>query len=284
MLHTANDLPIRLIALDMDGTLLNEEGEIPQENIHALFAARDKGIHLAICSGRLPGDAGCFASDAGLDDSFILGLNGSYCLDKPNGSPIFIRYMEDKAVEACLHILEAESVTYSTFGRNHIAISRPFRTGRELENWGSHIERKGLLEYSYGMDGINRQRALGTNKIVYIEREDPERLKHIRQQIMLIPHLEVTSSWDNNIEIMPSDINKGIAVKELAGRLNLSAEQVMTLGDHDNDVTMLAYAGYGVAMGNASPDAMAAAKYVTGDNNACGVAQAVWKYALGERD
>ncbi len=275
-------LPVQLIALDMDGTLLNEDCRMPEENIQAMREAVEAGIRLAIVSGRVPEDISYFMSDAGFTDCYVLGLNGGYCLDRPHGEAIYAQYMADGDVEKCISILEAECVTYSAFGRSHVAISRPFSTGRELDHWGTHLTRKGHLLYTYGMDGIFKQRELGTNKIVYIDREDTSRLARIREQIEKIPGVEVTSSWINNIEIMPRNVHKGMALAMLAGRLNMEQSKVMAIGDNDNDIPMLLWAGYGVAMGNASEGAKAAAGFFTDYNENAGVAKAIRRFALGK--
>ena len=275
-------LPVQLIALDMDGTLLNEDCRMPEENIQAMREAVEAGIRLAIVSGRVPEDISYFMSDAGFTDCYVLGLNGGYCLDRPHGEAIYAQYMADGDVEKCISILEAECVTYSAFGRSHVAISRPFSTGRELDHWGTHLTRKGHLLYTYGMDGIFKQRELGTNKIVYIDREDTSRLARIREQIEKIPGVEVTSSWINNIEIMPRNVHKGTALAMLAGRLNMEQSKVMAIGDNDNDIPMLLWAGYGVVMGNASEGAKAAAEFFTDDNENAGVAKAIRRFALGK--
>jgi Cof subfamily protein (haloacid dehalogenase superfamily) len=171
-------------------------------------------------------------------------------------------------------------VTYSAFGRSHVAISRPFSTGKELDHWGTHLKRKGNLLYTYGMEGILSQRELGTNKIVYIDREDPARLARIREQIMKIPGVEVTSSWNNNIEIMPRDVHKGTALRALSDMLHIEQSRVMAIGDNDNDIPMLKWAGYGISMGNSSDGAKAAAEFETEDNENAGVAKAIRRFAL----
>ncbi len=276
------NLPVRLIAMDMDGTLLNDDCNISEDNVMAMREAVEAGIHLAIVSGRAPEDISYFMSDAGFTDCFVVGLNGGYCLDKPHGEAIFTQYMNDGDVKKCIEILEAEHVTYSAFGRSHIAISRPFLTGEDLDHWGTHLARKGHLLYTYGMDGINMQRALGTNKFVYIDREDQVRLARIRGKIEKMPGVLVTSSWINNIEIMPKGVHKGTALAALASRLHIDNSQVMAIGDNDNDIPMLAWAGIGVAMSNASQGAKEAAEFETDDNENAGVAKAIRRFALGK--
>ena len=79
---------------------------------------------------------------------------------------------------------------------------------------------------------------------------------------------------------MPQGVSKGRAVKELAEKMGIGPDQVMTVGDFDNDLSMIEYAGYGIAMGNATPKVKAAAKYVTLTNDEDGVAAAIRKYVL----
>lgn len=79
--------PIRLIAMDMDGTLLNSRQELSAGNVAALRAAEEKGVKLAICSGRPAGDSGMFAVTHGFDQMAILSLNGGYCLDRLSARP-----------------------------------------------------------------------------------------------------------------------------------------------------------------------------------------------------
>ena len=94
--------PIRLIAMDMDGTLLNSRQELSAGNVAALRAAEEKGVKLAICSGRLPGDIAAFAVESGLTDCALLSLNGAYCLGGP-GKAAFANHVLDRDVLERLH-------------------------------------------------------------------------------------------------------------------------------------------------------------------------------------
>ena len=117
------------------------------------------------------------------------------------------------------------------------------------------------------------------NKLLCMARDEAE-LERVRRELAMLPGLEVTSSWSMNLELMPAGVNKGMAVAALAQRLGIGPEHVMALGDYDNDVSMLAYAGVSVAMANASEQARAAAGYHTLSNDEDGVAHAIRRYAL----
>ena len=93
-------------------------------------------------------------------------------------------------------------------------------------------------------------------------------------------NVEITSSIPNNMEINAPGVTKGSGLKTLADTLDLAMNQVMACGDSGNDLAMIQAAGYGIAMGNATPDVLAAARYVTDDNNHDGVAKAIETYVL----
>ena len=124
-----------------------------------------------------------------------------------------------------------------------------------------------------------RYRNEGICKIVYIDRPAAPRLAQIRAELSCIAGLHVTSSWNDNLELMPQGVGKGAALLELADRLQIAREQTMAIGDFDNDLDMVQAAGVGVAMGNASPAVLRAAAFVTADNDHDGVAQAVLRFA-----
>lgn len=272
-------MPIQLIAMDMDGTLLDSQKRFPAENAQALRAAMDAGIHIALCSGRMSGDLSLFAVEAGLARCHILGLNGGYCTLAPHGKPYAIHYLDAAAVRRAVAVFSGYDVCYGCFHHNTIAVVDDSEASGRKKHWGSHRESTDYQEYLFGMDEAQGQMKKGLNKIVYIDPDTPRR-EEIHARLLQIPGLVVTSSGPDNLELMPPGVNKGTAVAGLCQKLSVPAENVMTIGDYANDVSMIAFAGFGTAMGNATGEVKAAAKYVTDTNDRCGVAKAVWRYAL----
>ena len=273
--------PIRLIAMDMDGTLLGPKPDvIPPENAAALRLAADKGVHLAIASGRLPDDAGFFALDADLPMS-IIALNGSAVMDHPLGSLLESHYIEPETALDILRMLEEQQLTYSLFSDHDVVHCH----GQEDIGLllGTYLTREGsrtriLRAVSDAFARHNR-----VSKFVVTCEENPELLLPLRRRLESgAPLVEVTSSWVNNIEINPAGVNKGSALTALAASLGIPMSQVMAIGDNDNDISMLRAAGYGVAMGNATPSAMEAADWVTLPHQRCGVAAVIHALVLGE--
>ncbi|MEA5016710.1 MAG: Cof-type HAD-IIB family hydrolase [Candidatus Limiplasma sp.] len=274
-----NTKEIKLIAMDMDGTLLNEDKEISGESRAALHEAVDKGISIAICSGRSSGDNSIFASQAGLDKCYILAYNGAYCLESPHGKPYARHIMPKQAALAALAVLKEYDVSYACFLADRIVAVENGLWPKD-KGWVAHAGKPGAPRIQQGLPEVERLQGEGIHKIVYIERHEERRIEEIRQRLLPIQGMDVTSSWANNLELIPSGVNKGTAVRELAQRLGLSPENVMAIGDYDNDIPMLRYAGWGIAMGNASEAVKKAAPYATAANAQEGVAQAIRQYAL----
>lgn len=269
---------VALIGMDMDGTLLDSHQRLTPGNLAALREAQEAGIRLAICSGRLPGDVAMFLDEAGLSDCAILSLNGSYCLERCMEGAFFNRTLDGETLDATVEILCHARFPFGCFAQNRLAIFEgDFPV--EGEFWGTYTRGRFAPQYLYGVSGFHALKAQGVNKLLCMA-QDEAKLERVRRELAMLPGLEVTSSWSMNLELMPAGVNKGLAVAALAQRLGIGPEHVMALGDYDNDVSMLAYAGVSVAMANASEQARAAAGYHTLSNDEDGVAHAIRRYAL----
>lgn len=270
---------IRLIAMDMDGTLLNPKQVISPDNAEALRMASQAGIKLAICSGRAASDIAMFALENGLDDCALLGTNGTYCWLSPNREVVSNHVFSQQALDAMIRILNDEKILTAYFAQNKVLVLND-PTNVSATWWTSHRTGPYALKVLYGMEAVPEVSIGGVNKLVATT-EEPERLARARKQLEKVEGLEITSSWINNLEIMPAGCNKGTAVSELAAQLGLKREHVMTFGDYDNDLPMIEWAGMGVAMGNACEKVKSVAKFVTRTNAEDGVGWAIRKIALG---
>lgn len=275
---------IRLIVMDMDGTLLNSAGQVSPGNREALQSARDAGIHLAIGSGRSPGDIAAFAVENGLNDCALLSLNGGYCQLTPNAPAFANHTFSDETVELLQSLLRPTQTTYGFFAQNAVAV---FENGATVnENlWFSHMEGPYAPVLLRGEDGFQSMRLTchGVNKLMCAA-STQQAMDEVLHRLQPLDDLDLFMSWPLNLEIMPKGIGKGLAVRELAEHLGLSASQVMALGDYDNDLSMMEYAGWSVAMGNACETLRLAARYSTLSNDEDGVAYAIRQYALKNAD
>ncbi|GHV26270.1 hydrolase [Clostridia bacterium] len=265
---------IRLIVTDLDGTLISDEDSVSEANLRALHDAYEVGVQVALCSGRSPKDVSEIALAAGLDDAAIIALNGAVSLDRPLGEILEDHRISSVSARTCLEILLPQSgdlVAYKGEQKSEITLSSRPRGSRFFQK-ASQDETSKQMFYALAVDGLN--------KLFYSEMDHPERLRAVRKKLMLVPGIDITSSWFTNIEIMPTGVNKGNAVRAMANRMGINLDQVIAFGDNDNDASMLSLVGYGVAMGNATDAARSAARYTTDSSVGNGVAKAIERFIL----
>ena len=269
-------LPVRLIATDIDGTLLNREGKVTDRCLSAIRKAVGRGIVFAIASGRFPENVFVKFRGEGLVCP-IIGINGAHIVDEKLRS-LQEHYIQRDASIRVQKLLEDAGADYFMFAPHRICSSNPaIRHHSELSN-GDDVKELGF-SYCRGSDAA-REMAKGSVYKYYVCANVP--LDPLRAALRGIGSVTVTQSAPMNIEVMPQDVDKGRGVSDLARMLGIPLSQVMTLGDEENDIPMLKIAGFGVAMGNASQAAKAAAKYITATNDEDGLAAAIECYALQE--
>ena len=272
--------PVRLIAMDMDGTLLNPRQKISQENLIALQKAESLGVQLAVCSGRIANDVSFFLSDAGLHHCAVLALNGACCLDHPHGKPYALHTITAEASAAVLSALIEEKVTFAAFQAERVLVVQNDPYIPKM-SWGTYVDRDKPNAYAFGENAALGGIREGICKFVAIDRPGSVRLQRIQAQLCQIPGLSVTSSWKDNLEIMPEGVNKGTALSSFAEKLGIPAEQTAAIGDYDNDLDMIRCAGIGIAMGNASEGVLKNADHITETNENHGVAMAIERMLSG---
>ena len=190
---------------------------------------------------------------------------------------------------------ETWSVTYSAPG---VAENKAIFSGHMLvlnagpsvyqppyHAWGTYLlDPRAGYEMCFSSEKFEEAIARGVNKMMVHDpyRTDDRLTRLFKTLPEAVPGPEYTSSWVTNIEINPPTMNKGKSVIRLAEHLGVAMDEVMTLGDNDNDLPMLEVAGYSVAMGNGTPNAIAAAKYITCSNRQAGLAKAIRKLVFHE--
>ena len=268
---------IRLIALDMDGTLLlSDHHTVPARNIEAIRRAASLGIRVAINTGRMLEDASDFIRRLDLP-CLIIAANGARASEGPvpECRMLYRCNIEAQDAQRALDILIPSGMMINGFedGVVHTAGGEP--------GWKYHLVHRGLIEARYGEKTLREAADRGVMKIFAVadgfagEAADP-RVDALRAQLEReLPQLQISSSAPGNIEITSPEAGKGQTLGRVAAHYGLSREQVMAVGDAGNDLDMLRYAPHSVAMGNASEDVKRICRYVTADNDACGVAQII---------
>lgn len=282
---------IKLIVSDMDGTLLNENVDISDANLSAIRRAQEEGIHFAIATGRDFPMADLYLREYDFSCPLILS-NGAQFFDE-KGTNVYNRGLEKKHVRQMLNMingnptLHVELVTtegvYSDSKENRadmlasmLSDLNPDLTFEEAkEKAGDRIDEMEIFFVDRLEDVVDDESSV-ILKLTVHTLEGTDILEPVKEKLYdSIPDLAITSSSVKNLEINHVDAQKGIAVSQLAKELGLDSSQVMTIGDNLNDVSMLEWADYSVAVENAAPEAKAAAKFQTSSNRQNGVAEAI---------
>lgn len=281
---------IKLIATDMDGTLLNAAHEISQENIDAIKYAQSQGITVAIATGRAFYEASTPIAETDLSVPYIC-LNGAEVRDE-SFNIISTSNLNHELVERIKSILNKDDVYFQIYTNRGIYTEDPTK---DLDIYLDIAKQAGQeADVEKIKAGIQKRIDNGTLRVVdsYEDIEDIpgelimkvlafnpdlEKINAIGAELSAIPSLAVSSSSRGNLEITHSDAQKGIALESIADKLKIDLQDVMALGDNMNDVSMLERVGYPVAMDNAMPEVKAVAKYVTDSNENSGVGKAIMK-------
>lgn len=265
---------IRLIALDMDGTLLGADHHtIPRRNVDALRAASALGVKIAIASGRSWSLIREHAQALGCVD-FGVTANGAYVLDTHTGAEMASFPMDSAQCVDIIRVLRRWGLSYEVYiGPENYIDRRQMDDVRQLFDSPDFLAM--FRRNSTAVDDVAEvaaARGPGKFDIFYVP---PQLRSQVRREIAATGPLVFTGATGDNMELNAPGVHKGRALAALAGRLGLTPEQVMAFGDADNDLEMLEYAGWSFAMGNATAEVKAAAKRVTGANYEGGVAMAV---------
>ena len=270
---------IKLICLDMDGTLLaDDHATVPADNIRALAAAAERGAAVCIASGRAWDLLHGVHRQLPFVKYAILS-NGAAVLDVEREEWLFRRCLPDGARTRLIGLLLDWGVPFEVYagGKNYIQADR-----REQVVSSALSPQFGevLRTCSRFPADLNAALPAGEVEKIHVFYVPPERRSELAARAEEWGPLSVTSSFGNNMEFTAPGVNKGAAAEALCARLGWAAEQVMAFGDAGNDVELLSWAGWSFAMANGSPEARAAARYHTVSNTEAGVARGVERYFL----
>lgn len=270
---------IKLIAIDMDGTLLNEKKHIDKAQKEAIHEAVEAGIKIVLCTGRPLYGILPFYEELGLSEldseGYVILNNGCSIhktkdwklIDQVNFTSDDIEYLYKFSESYDINFTLVNDTYYFNIGR------KP--TDELIKDAGfvfSDITDISLEEAKSGKHKIMKIMFLGNPEIMAdFQKENENILKDKYSSVLSQPYV---------YEILPKGNNKGTGLKKLAKKLGIKQEEIMAIGDGNNDIEMFEYANYSVAMENSTELAKKAAKYQTDSNENDGVAKAITKYAL----
>ncbi|MDO5414345.1 MAG: HAD family hydrolase [Bacillota bacterium] len=275
-------MAIKLIALDLDGTTINNDRVISERNRCALQKAADKGVNIVIATGRpycaLPEDV--FEIDA---IRYVLTSNGARITDLKENKAFYENCLSPLATEKAVELLKEHDYIIECFVDGIAYIDGPYfheieKTGMSFRDVEYILNTRKPVEDIYGFMLENK----GHIENINVNFENIDEKPAMKEELLMIPETTITSSFPHNLEIGGATTSKAEALIQMGKLLGVEPEEMMAMGDSPNDMAMLSVCGLPIAVGNALDEVKAIAKYIAPTNHEDGVADAVERFVLHE--
>lgn len=267
----------KFIALDIDGTLANSEKQISDLNKAVLAQATSMGVHIALVSGRPTFGIEPTAKALGMDKTggFILSFNGAKIINYATGQVLYQNVLKKQEVAAICAEAAALGVPAITYSNEALYTTHAASIYVQKE---ATINQMPVVE----VPNLAEATTFDTPKCLLVD--EPQKLVQVEKYMKeKYPALSIYRSEPYFLEIMPQGIDKAFSLGILLQQHGCTAQNLLACGDGFNDLSMIQFAGMGVAMQNAQEEVKQAANYVspyTNDEDA--VAHAVEKFVLGK--
>jgi Cof subfamily protein (haloacid dehalogenase superfamily) len=270
---------IKLVVVDLDGTLLNSKGTMSEGNEAALKKVIEQDVQVVIATGKTRISATPVIERLGLTTPGIY-LQG-LAIYQADGSISFQKTLEPEIARQVITFAEDRGYKLVAYSGNRILVREEHKRGKELaEIYGEPMpEAVGPLQNLLGEMPIH--------KLIAIWDDDPRKVKALRWQLDMQLAGKATlvqAMIPDMVEILPPKTSKGVALQSLLKQLSITASETLAIGDGENDIEMLKFAGVSVAIGNADERLKAIADHVVGTNDEDGVAEALKKFVIVEED
>ncbi len=290
----------KLVAIDLDGTLLNSYSQISTENKNAIKNSIEKGVEIVIASGRPISSAKSFANEIGANNYIICG-NGALLYDIKNEKILYDKFIDKKKILEIIKFCDENSIFYSIYtgdfvianSLNYNVLFYNNENKKVVDSQKTKIKViQNIYNYIEQNENVNVLKMTICDKSSIIFERSIKRLRQIKGiDVLDVEHMArkviTTGTEENTVEyfyteITTTGVNKWSAIQELAKKLNIKEEEIIAIGDNRNDKEMIENAGLGIIMGNSAPYMKQIADEVVESNNNNGVAQALKKYILNE--
>lgn len=269
---------IKMIALDLDNTLLMEDLTIPQETIAVLQEAADHGVHVVISSGRMRAAAKRYADMIGSADAIVC-CNGAE-IYSGSGEMLHDAGIPVETVKELVLLCEEKGIYVQLYWGDEIVIAK----WNEKTDGYPDAHHQKVIEvgsWSDAVDGRLESIVMQSSPKALLIAE-PETVASVIEEISAAmgDKLKLIPSSNSYVEVLAPGVSKGEGLRLLSERLGITSSEVMACGDNMNDLAMVTWAGVGVAVANAVPALKEAADYVANAKRSEGVAEAVRKFVL----
>ncbi|MCD7033547.1 Cof-type HAD-IIB family hydrolase [Metabacillus sp. GX 13764] len=284
---------MKLIAIDLDGTLLSSKIKISEENIAAIRKTQESGHVVMVCSGRAPEDIKKILKDHHLDCP-VAGSNGTVVYIKEK--LLHMVSLAENDAKTVAAILEDDHMPYRVYTSHGIYVPKKWSqyVSEVIQSGRAAIDNLKAKEYTYITEQpkendmikvFDEVSELLDNEVVAIQKFfiltlDMDQKEKLSKVLGNMEGVNVTTSGQLNLEVMEKNGNKAAGLRAVAEHFGIKIEDTVAIGDNFNDLPMLEAAGLSVAMGNGDPEIKKLCDVITLANDENGVAYALDKYVL----
>lgn len=272
-MNKSTALPYSIIALDLDGTLTNSEKIITPRTFDALMKAQREGVRLVLASGRPTFGIAALANQLQLADygGYVLSYNGGRIIDWCEKTVIFSQVVDQKLVPILYDFAEKAQLPIVTYLPEAILASK---------NEGEYLAEEARINGKpvvVAQNFVEEAMQISGGSTKFLIPGEPELLIQLESEMKaaLSEQMEVFRSAPFFLELPPKGIDKAQSLQRLLTHLGLERESLMAFGDGFNDLSMIQFAGQGVAMANAVEEVKSIADFVTTSNEEDGIAHAL---------
>ena len=273
-------MDIKLIAIDMDGTLLYSRNEITPRVREAILAATEKGVKIVISTGRIYSSARQYTRLLGIETP-IISSNGAL-IRKDDENLYKCSIPRDALEEATNLLMDYDDIYYRMYGDEVYYSKKEGRAVKDFMNWNEGQKPEDQIKIKIISNPLEIFREGEDILKMFLVQEDTHQKRYgeLISKLSKIKGVYCVSSMPKSMDVINKNVSKGNALEHLAKRYNITSNNIMAIGDNYNDIEMIQFAGIGVAMGNADDEVKRKADFVTKTNLEDGVAVAIEKFVL----
>lgn len=257
-------LPYRLVALDLDDTLLGPTQRLSERTLRAVRALVTRGAYVVLASGRLHSAIQRFADQLGLE-TLIISYNGAMVRHSRTQEIWLHEQLPADLAEILLDYCAPQRLQLNWYLHDTVLTAA-------YTPWLSLYQRRTLAPVEIRPNFVTEVRGTHPTKLIIVDDPQANDVRRHRFQEQFGTRLYITRTADEYLEFMPPTANKGIALALVASRLGIAPEETIAFGDGSNDLPMIRWAGMGVAVANARAELQAVADRIAPSNEEDGVA------------
>lgn len=286
------NIEYKFFATDMDGTLLNNKKEISTDNLKAMQDLFNKNIEIAICTGRPYSTVKQYLDLLGFP-CWLISNNGSVIRNKDR-KVLSTTYIKKSALQKVINILEEENMYFHASDEDYTYINSIWNRIMKIHDYVSRVEKskiKSIWNPIYTVLLSNTHKKVNFNSFIqnggkitsiFIADKNKKKLNRVKEKLSYIKGIDISSSGEYNLEILDAEATKAHGLMKLLAELNIDSNEIVAVGDNLNDLTMIKYAGLGVAMGNSQNVIKENAVCITKTNEENGIAHLIYEKIICE--